>query len=88
MLYKPKEHLYYTKNNLFDNPGFRRILSQNKMVLLKIFLHFVDNEELGDSYNKATKIQPLLEKLVGRFILICELEHDISIDESLLLWDT
>ena len=58
------------------------------MVLLKNFLHFVDNEELGDFYNKATKIQPLLEKLVGRFILICELEHDISIDESLLLWDT
>ena len=49
MLYKPKEHLYYIKNNLFDNPGFRRILSQNKMVLLENFLDFVDNEELGDS---------------------------------------
>ena len=86
MLYKPKEHLYYTKNNLFGTPGFRRIISQNKMVLLENFLHFNDNEELGDSYNKAAKIQPILEKLLERFKLLCELERDISIDEFLLLW--
>ena len=55
------------------------------MVLLEKCLHFVDNEELHDSYNKATKIQPTLEKLVEPFKLLCELEHDISIDESLLL---
>ena len=52
MLYKPKKHLYYTKNNLFEIPVFRWIISQNKMVLEK-FLHFVDNEEFGDSYNTA-----------------------------------
>ena len=56
------------------------------MVLLEKCLHFVDNEELHDSYNKATKIQPTLEQLVEPFKLLCELEHDISIDESLLLW--
>ena len=83
MLYKPKEHLYYTKNKLFETPGFRRIISQNKM---EKFLYFVDNEEFSVSYNKASKIQPILEKLVERFKLLCELEGDISIDESLLLW--
>ena len=55
------------------------------MVLLEKFLHFVNNEELGDSYNKAAKIQPILEKLVERFKLLCQLERDMSIDKSLLL---
>ena len=40
MLYKPKEHLHYTKNKLFESPGFRRIISQNKMALLQIFFTF------------------------------------------------
>ena len=82
ILYKPKKHFYYTKKNLFETPEFR---SQNKMVLLEKFLHFVNNEEPGDSYNKAAKIQPILEKLVERFKLLCQLERDISIDKSLLL---
>ena len=49
------------------------------MVLLETFLHFVDNEELGNSYNTAAQIQPILKKLVQRFILLCELERDMSI---------
>ena len=56
------------------------------MVLLEKFWHFVDNDELGDSYNKSAKIQPILEKLLERLKLLCELERNISIDESLLLW--
>ena len=79
MLYKPKKHLYYNKNNLFEIPVFRWIISQNKMVLLEKFLHFVDNEELGDCYNTAAQIQPILKKLVQRFKLLCELERDMSI---------
>ena len=43
-MYKPKEHLYYSKNKLFEAPGISRITSQNKMVLilLETFLHFLD----------------------------------------------
>ena len=36
----------------FETTGFRRIMLQNMIVLEKC-LHFVDNGELGDSYNKA-----------------------------------
>ena len=53
----------------------------------KIRWYFQKNlgEKLSDSYNKSAKIQPILEKLVERFKLLCKLERDISIDESLLL---
>ena len=64
---EPKEHLYYTKKKLSETPGFRRIISQNKIVLTETFLQFVDNEELGDPYNKSAKIQPTLEKLLESF---------------------
>ena len=37
------------------------------MVLLEKVLHFDDNEELGDSYNKAAKIQSILEKTCETF---------------------
>ena len=53
MLYKPKEHLYYVKKKLFEAPVFRRIRSQNKIVLLGNFLHSVYNEELGNFCNKS-----------------------------------
>ena len=38
-------------------------MSRNNIVLLEKFWHFVDNDELGDFYNKSAKIQPILEKL-------------------------
>ena len=38
MLYKLKEHFYYTKHKLFETPGFRRITSQNKMQNFYILL--------------------------------------------------
>ena len=86
MLCKPKEHVYHCKNKLFAAPGFRLIISQNELVLLEKFLHFVDDEELGYSYNKAVKIQPILDKLVEQFKLLLELERNVSFGESRLLW--
>ena len=56
------------------------------MVLLEKILHFVGNEELRDSYDKSAKIHSILEKLVERFKLLSELERNISIADSLLLW--
>ena len=56
------------------------------MIVLENCLHFVDNGELDDSYNKAAKIQPILEKLVECFKLLCQLECNISTDDSPLLW--
>ena len=56
------------------------------MVLLEKFLYFVNDEELGDSYNKSVKIQSTLDKFVQRFKFPLELEINVSIDESLFPW--
>lgn len=81
MLYKPKEHYIIVRINFFETPGFRRIIFQNKITMLEKFLHFVDNEELGDSYNKSVKIQSILDKITQQFKFLLELGSNVSIDE-------
>ena len=81
MLYKPKEHYIIVRINFFETPGFRRIIFQNKMTMLEKFLHFVDNEELGDSYNKSVKIQSILDKITQQFKFLLELGSNVSIDK-------
>ncbi|XP_065673943.1 piggyBac transposable element-derived protein 4-like [Hydra vulgaris] len=86
LLHKPRNDWYYSKNLLITTPGFRRLMSQNKLLLIEKYLHFVDNQELEESYNRSAKIQPVLVSLIERFKLLLNHSRDISIDESLLLW--
>ena len=51
--------MYYTTDILFSTPGLKQFMSYNKFKLIDKFLHFVDNNELGDNYPNASKIQPL-----------------------------
>ncbi|XP_065658117.1 piggyBac transposable element-derived protein 4-like [Hydra vulgaris] len=84
---KPKLRMYYTKSKLFETPGFKSILSQNKLLLLERFLHFVDISSFVDkSYTKDIKIKYIQEYIVNRWKIMLLPGRDISIDESLLLW--
>ena len=58
-------------------------LSYNKFKLIDKFLHFVDNNELGDNYPNASKIQPLWDYFNKLYL---KLYTPKKIDESLLLW--
>ena len=60
LLHKPRNDWYYSKNLLITTPGFRRLMSQNKLLLIEKYLHFVDNQELEENYNRSAKIQPVL----------------------------
>ena len=44
---------------MFDTPGFCRIMPHNKLVLKKKIIHFVDNNELGQNYDRLAKINPI-----------------------------
>ncbi|XP_065652095.1 piggyBac transposable element-derived protein 4-like [Hydra vulgaris] len=85
LLHKPRNDWYYSKNLLITTPGFRRLMSQNKLLLIEKYLHFVDNQELEENYNRSAKIQPVLVSLIEHFKLLLNLSRDISIDESLPL---
>ena len=49
---KPVAHMFYTKNKLFETPGFKKC----GLVLLKKYIHFVDISTLGESYNRQRKL--------------------------------
>ena len=85
VVHKPIYHMYYTNDKIFETPGFRKIISQNKLVLIEKYIHFVDISELGESYNRSSKIHPMHKYIVERWQSLMTLGHDVSIDEALLL---
>ena len=34
--------MYHTQDKLFETPGFKKVLSQNKLVLIEKYIHFVE----------------------------------------------
>ena len=86
VVWKPTYAHYFTANKLFETPGTRNLMSYNRFVNIDRFLHFVDNEELGDSYAKAAKISPIWDYMNERFQLLYMPKKYVAIDESLVLW--
>ena len=78
--------MYYTNDKIFETQGFRKIIFQNKLVLIEKYIHFVDISELGESYNRSSKIHPIHKYIVERWRSLLTLGCDISLDEALLLW--
>ena len=83
---KPVAHIFYTKNKLFETPGFTKILPQDRLVVSEKYIYFVDISILGESYNRSAKIEPIHEYLVERWQSLLTLEENISVDEALLFW--
>jgi hypothetical protein len=76
-------------------PGFRKLMSFNRFILLTKFLHFVDNtdesqnalQSEGKSLSpKLYKLSPVIHHLNKRFSELYSLEENLSIDESLTLF--
>ena len=86
VLQKPTVYMYYTQDKLFETPGFKKILTQNKLVLIEKYIHFVDISQLDSQYNRTAKIEPIHTYLVERWQSLLTLGRDISVDEALLLW--
>ena len=86
MLWKPTYEQYFTTNSIFSTPGVKNFMSYNRFQIIDCFLHFVDNEELGEKHPLAAKIQPVWDYCSEKFRSIYTPRKYISIDESLLLW--
>ena len=66
VLQKPTVYMYYTQDKLFETPGFKKILTQNKLVLIEKYIHFLDISQLHSQYNRTAKIEPIHTYLVER----------------------
>ena len=90
IVHKPAIHMYWSKDPLFCTPIFSAVMSRNRFQLLLKFLHFNDNSNMpaadDPSPDKLFKLRPLLDHLFEKFQQVYVPFHNISIDESLLLW--
>ena len=52
VVWKPTFSYYYTTNATFSTPMVSKVLSYNRLVLIERYIHFVDNNSLGERYKK------------------------------------
>ena len=57
--WKPTFSHYYTANVTFSTPMVSKVLLYNWLVLIERYIHFVDNNSLGERYRKTAKIASL-----------------------------
>jgi hypothetical protein len=84
--HKPDNNSYFCLRKILERPLFQQ--EERFHVLLK-FLHFADNE----SYDRATcgskrlhELNPILDHLNPKFRSAYIPECDVSLDESLMMW--
>jgi len=65
---KPQAHMYFSQDKFFETPGFKRIMQQNKLILIEKYIHFVNISDLGNEYNRSVKIEQIHAYLVDHLI--------------------
>ncbi|XP_022831449.1 piggyBac transposable element-derived protein 4-like isoform X2 [Spodoptera litura] len=90
---------YWSSDDVLHLPGFKRLITYNRYILLNKFLHFVDNSAdasqpmsrneaayLAKQSAKLRKVAPIIEHLNNKFNSLYNLGAEFSIDESLTLF--
>ena len=77
--------MYYTNDKIYETSDFRKIISQNKLDLIEKYNHFVDTVEIGESYNRLSKIHSIHKYIVEHWQSLLTLGRDVLIDEALPL---
>ena len=84
---RPKFSMYWSREFLVNTPAFSALMSRDRFLLIRRFLHFVDNSgyQRGVS-GKLFKIKPVLEYFQSKFQSLFHPGKFFAVDESLLLW--
>lgn len=84
---RPKFSMYWSREFLVNTPAFSALMSRDRFLLIRRFLHFVDNSgyQRGVS-GELFKIKPVLEYFQSKFQSLFHPGKFFAVDESLLLW--
>ncbi|XP_022834280.1 uncharacterized protein LOC111362017 isoform X2 [Spodoptera litura] len=81
----PEEEAYFKFNGFGTLQYFAKIMTYNRFLLLKTFLHFVDSQTCTDT-TRLCKIRPVIDYFNNKFSSLYMPSQEIAIDESLLKW--
>ena len=65
IVHKPIYYVLHEWQNIWKTRLYRKIISQNKLVLIEKYIHFDNISELGESYNRSFKIH-LIRKYIAK----------------------
>lgn len=80
----PRERLYWSLDEDCNVSIVSNIMSRNRFLEIKKFLHFCDNEAAASSHDKMFKLRPLADLLTNKFLQWGVVHQDLSIDESMM----
>jgi hypothetical protein len=85
---KPTLRSYFTTKRVISTPGFRDVITRDRLELISKFFNFFDNETISnfEGPKKLFKNFPVISHLNKKFQELYLPNQDISIDESLTLW--
>ena len=84
---RPKLSMYWSQDFLLNTPAFSTLMSRDRFLLIRRFLHFVNNSDYERGVSgKLFKIKPVLEYFQKKFKSLFNPGKFFAVDESLLLW--
>jgi hypothetical protein len=88
IIQKPTLRSYFTTKRVISIPGFRDIMTRERLEIICKFFHFSDNESVSNFQGpeKLFKIFPVILHLNNKSQELYLPKKKISIDESLTLW--
>ncbi|XP_066593224.1 piggyBac transposable element-derived protein 4-like [Prorops nasuta] len=81
---KSKLENYWSTDPLLSTPIFNTVMCRNRYLQILRFLHFANNDELGNHLLK--KVKPVIDDLRVKFSRTIFPGKNLCIDESLVLW--
>jgi len=83
---QPKLSMYFS-HFFVNTPAFPALMSRDRFLLIRRFLHFVDNTDYERGVNeKLFKIKPVHEYFQNKFKSLFHLGIFFAVYESLLFW--
>ena len=88
---KPNLNMYWSTKELISTPVFSKVMSRDRVRLIRKFLHFNDNNDpaydsTAEDRDRLHKIQPFLDLARDRFRNVYQPGRNLSVDESLVLF--
>ena len=88
MVKLPTYKSYWSTDALMGMKGFRHIMSRDRWTVIWMFFHVSDNNAAlpreHPDYDRASKIRPIIDKLVHKFQEVYLPDQNLSVDESLI----